>query len=348
MSSAIRWTTSDAARPDDHPVGSGVDAHPLVVLDLGHRGVDDVRDAELLEAGRPTRRTTEDHQALGRPAHAGGQVVEAEQLLEALRVFLVLLQRLDQRQLLVDQGGVAARQGDEHGADLGPQLGLTGRQGDRLLVHVVDGAGELAELLLAVHGDRDDLVGLLALPDPVDGLGQLHVGHVERTGAHPAQRVDQGTGDEQGQQQRGEQREQDDRRVGERPRLRGGGARRRAWLWMLAEQSRGSGRRSVANILGVAARSRHLAARRPRRAGCRWRGQGRRARPAAEALLEVVERRALDADLGREPHRAEQRGLLVVALDQQLLLDQRQPAVERLDQRLRPAGRACPWCSAST
>ena len=154
ISSAIRWTTSDAARPDDHPVGRGVDADALVVLDLGDRGVDHVGDAELLEARRAARRTAEDHQALGRPAHAGGEVVEAEQLLEALRVLLVLLQRLDQRELLVDQGGVAARQRHEHGADLRPQLGLTGRQVDRLPVHVVDGAGQLAELLLGVHVDR--------------------------------------------------------------------------------------------------------------------------------------------------------------------------------------------------
>ena len=148
MSSAIRWTTSAAARPDDHLVGCRVDADPLVVLHLGDRGVDDVGDAELLEAGRATRRTAEDHQALGRPAHAGGEVVEAEQLLETLRVLFVLLQRLDERQLLVDQRGVAARQGHEHRADLGPQLGLTGRQVDRLLVHVVDRPRQLPELFL--------------------------------------------------------------------------------------------------------------------------------------------------------------------------------------------------------
>ena len=192
----LRHQVDDVGRraPDDHPVGGGVDAHPLVVLDLGDRGVDDVRDAELLEAGRPARSATEDHQALGRPPHAGGQVVEAEQLLEALRVFLVLLQRLDQRELLVDQRGVAARQGDEHGADLRPQVGLAGRQVDGLLVHVVDGAGELPELLVAVHGDRGDLVGLLAAPDPGDGLGQLLVGDLEGTGAHLAQRARSGHG----------------------------------------------------------------------------------------------------------------------------------------------------------
>ena len=88
----------------DHPVGRGVDAHALVVLDLGDRRVDHVGDAELLEAGGATRRTTEDHEALGRTTHAGGEVVEAEQLLEALRVLFVLLQRLDQGQLLVDEG----------------------------------------------------------------------------------------------------------------------------------------------------------------------------------------------------------------------------------------------------
>ena len=170
----------------DHPVRRRVDAHALVVLHLGDRRVDHVGDAELLEARRPAGRTTEDDEALGRPTHAGGEVVEAEELLEALRVLLVLLQRLDQRELLVDQRGVASRQRHEHGADLRPQLGLAGRQADRLPVHVVDGAGELTELLLGVHVDRDDLVRLLALPDPLDRLGQLHVGHVEGTGAHPA------------------------------------------------------------------------------------------------------------------------------------------------------------------
>ena len=198
--------------------------------------------------------TTEDHQALGRPAHAGGEVVEAEQLLEALRVFLVLLQRLDQRELLVDQRGVAARQRHEHGADLRPQLRLTGRQVDRLLVHVVDRAGQLAELLVTVHGDRGDLLGRLAGPDPGDGLGQLLVGDLERTGPHLAQRHDQGTSDEQGQQQRREQGGQDDGRVGQRSRL---GLRRHSSPPCPGCRSSSRWLRPsyIANILGVAARS---------------------------------------------------------------------------------------------
>ena len=306
----LRHQVDDVGRgaPHDHPVGGGVDAHALVVLDLGDRGVDHVRDAELLEPGGPTRSTTEDHQGLGRPAHAGGQVVEAEQLLEALRVFLVLLQRLDQRELLVDQRGVAARQGHEHGADLRPQLGLAGRQGDRLLVHVVHGPGELAQLLVAVHGDRDDLVGLLAVPDPGHRLGQLLVGHVEGARAHLAQGHDQGTGDEERQQQRGEQREQDDRGVGQRARTSSRTRSRRACPGC-RRAALCSGRRRCWNSLGVATRSLVLLlVAWPRRVPLAVVQDVERRPPTYGP--EVVEGRALDADLRGEPHRVEQRRLL--------------------------------------
>ena len=129
-----------------------------------------------------------------------GEVVEPEQALEPPRVLLVLLQRLDEAELLVDQRGVAARQGDEHLADLRPQAGLAGRQRDRLPVQVVDRAGQLADLLVRGDVDRRDLAGVLAGTDPGDRLGELLVGDVACALAHPADRVEQQPGDEEGQQ----------------------------------------------------------------------------------------------------------------------------------------------------
>ena len=299
--------------------------------------MDDVGDAELLEAGGPARRTTEDDEALRRPPHPGREVVEAEQLLEALRVLLVLLQRLDEGQLLVDERGVAAREGHEHGSDLGAQVRLPGRQRDGLAVHVVDGSRQLAELLLGVHVDRDDLVGVLAPPDPLDGLRQLHVGHVESTGTHPTERVDQGAGHDQRQDHRGEQREQDDGGVDEGTRLRGRGAVGHLAV-DVAEQLGADavvltehGRRG--SQLG------HLRGGGLAEAGAVGRDQGRDRSAAGATRLEVVEGRTLDSDLRSQPDGVEQRAQLARALDEQLLLDQREATVDGLDEALDPGVR---------
>ena len=200
--------TADALR------GCGVQLHAAVVLHTRDGGLEDVGQGEVVLLGGPRRGTGQDDEALRVAAHPRGQVVQAEQALQALRVLLVALQRLDQAELLVDQRGVAAGERDEHVADLGPEVGLTGGQLDGLAVQVVHGAGELAGLLVRGDGDRLDLARVLAGADLGDGLGQPLVGHLERTGPHPADRADQQPRDQQRQDDRGEQGEADDDRVG--------------------------------------------------------------------------------------------------------------------------------------
>jgi hypothetical protein len=96
-------------------------------------------------------RVGQHHERVSGATHAGCEVVEAEQGLEAVRVLLVLLQPLDQAELLVDERGVAPGQRREHLADLGAQLGLTGRQGARPAGAGRPRASQLAHLL--VRGD---------------------------------------------------------------------------------------------------------------------------------------------------------------------------------------------------
>ncbi len=171
------------------------DLHALVVLHSGGRGLEGLADGEAELAGGAVRGVGQDQQGVGRTTHARGQVVEAEQRLEALGVFLVVLEALDLGQLLVDQRGGPARERHEHRVDRLAELGLTGREVDRLAVEVVDRAGDLADLLVGGDVDRGDRLRLLAGADPGDGVGQAVAGHRERTLAHPVDRVEEAAGD---------------------------------------------------------------------------------------------------------------------------------------------------------
>ena len=296
--------------------------------------------------GGAARRTAEDHQALGRPTHPGGQVVEAEQLLEALRVLLVLLQRLDQRELLVDQRGVAARERHEHGADLRPQLGLAGRQGDRLLVHVVDRPGELTELLVGcARGSGRSRRAPRPFRIRRDRLGQLLVA----TSRAPARTLRSGTISARATNSASSSEASRASRmiaaVGQGSGLRSRGAVRQRAL-DAAEQPLVEGV-VAANMPGVAASSATFAV-------VAWPSRV----PLAEMRLPAGGRRSGACRLSSaEPStpisaasqtESSSEALLAAALDQQLLLDQRQPGVQGLDQRLDPRVRACRRCSASS
>ena len=144
----------------------------LVVLDTRGRRLQGVGHREVLLAAGARGCVGEDQQAVRRTTHARRQVVQPEETLEPGRILLVLLERLDEPELLVDQRGVAARQGHEHVTDLGPQLGLTGRQSHRLPVQVVDGPGQLAHFLVRRDVDRHDPAGVLTGADLRDRLGE--------------------------------------------------------------------------------------------------------------------------------------------------------------------------------
>ena len=227
------WTRSPAAASLTSERQVGLDPHALVVGDTRGGCLQGLADGDALPAGRARGRVGEDEQRVRRTAHASREVVEPEEALEALGVLFVALELLDQVELLVDQGGVAARERHEHLADLLTDLGFAGSQVDGLLVEVVDRSGELADLF--VRGDVDplDRARLGAGTDAVDRLGQVDVGDLEGALTDPADRVDQGAGDQEGERDgrgqgdRGQQRVEQGAALGRRTRCRRAPCRRR-------------------------------------------------------------------------------------------------------------------------
>ncbi len=157
--------------------------HPGEVLDLGDGGAHDVHDRNGLAPRPAGRRAREDDEAFGVAAHAGRQVVEAEQVLQRLRVLRPALHGVEQRELAVQQALVAAGQVEEHVADAAAQ----GRLPDgRLDGGPLDGAERRTDVLdlrrpAGVDGRRLVLdVDVLALLEAVDDVGQPLVGQLER------------------------------------------------------------------------------------------------------------------------------------------------------------------------
>ena len=174
----------------------GVD--PLVVLGLRGRRLDQLHQGD--RCGDPPARfaTGEDEQVLLVAAHARGEVVELEQLLQALRVGLDVLELLDERELPVDQRLAAPGQRHEEARDVQPQQRLLGGQPQRLPVYRAERGAHLADLVGAPHGQllrvyhrvvqRGPHVPRLAgLGHRGDRPGQLAVRHGQRRATQPAQ-----------------------------------------------------------------------------------------------------------------------------------------------------------------
>ena len=81
------------------------------------------------------------------PAHAGGQMVDAEQVLELVRLGRAPLHAVQQRQLPVQQRLAAPGQVPEHVADAAAQPGLVDRGLDRGLLHDVERVLNLLDLV---------------------------------------------------------------------------------------------------------------------------------------------------------------------------------------------------------
>jgi hypothetical protein len=140
-------------------------------------------------------------------------VVELEEVGERLRVLLGVLQLLDEPQLALDQRLRAPRQVDEDRVERRPETGLLGGQAHRLLVHLVERPGDLADLLAGGDRRRDDRgVGRLALAQAADGLREPPLGDVEGGAAQQAQRAQQRAGDEEDHRGAGQEGEQQDHR----------------------------------------------------------------------------------------------------------------------------------------
>ncbi len=162
----------------------------LVVLDLGDGGPYDVHQLDGLAPLTGGGGAGEDHEAFGVAAHAGGHVVEAEEVGELLGVLGAPLHGVEQGQLAVQQHLVAAGEVDEDLGDALAEFGLLDGGFDGSALEGVEGLADLADLVLLVlqarglgldvdvlaggeaahdgrQPDAGDLMGLLAQPGQV-------------------------------------------------------------------------------------------------------------------------------------------------------------------------------------
>lgn len=195
----------------------------LVLLHLGGGGTEHVDQRN--RAGPPAARllAREDEKVLAVPAHTGRQVVQLEEGGQLVRVGLAGLQLGDERELTLDEALAAAREVGEHRVDVASQQGLLGGEADRLAVHVVEGRGHLADLVLGVDTDRlDGGVDVLRvrLGELLDQLGQTVLGDPGRGVLQSAQRADHGAGHDEGADERDTEDDQDQRTVDDRVTLR--------------------------------------------------------------------------------------------------------------------------------
>ncbi len=188
------------------------DLDALVVLDLGHGGAYDVHELDGFAPLPGGRGAGEDHQALGVPAHAGGEVVEAEQVGEFLGVLRPAFHGVQQGELLVQQDLAAAGEVDEHLGDPGAQFRLLDGRFHGGALEGVEGLADLAHLVLVVLQARDlglD-VDLFTGREAAHHTGQPHAGRLVGLQAQLAQVADEpaadADGEEEGEQQ-GEQSE---------------------------------------------------------------------------------------------------------------------------------------------
>ena len=132
-------------------------AHPPVALDLAERTAHDVAHRHR-RAPRARRRETGEHeQRLRVAAHARREVVEPEEVLERLRIGLVVLELRDELELAGQQVLVAATEVDVRVGDVAPQRRLLDRERDRAVLHLVEGDLDVVHLAAGVHPHRFDL-----------------------------------------------------------------------------------------------------------------------------------------------------------------------------------------------
>ncbi|CDZ89955.1 hypothetical protein RHRU231_590014 [Rhodococcus ruber] len=195
--------------------GRRADLDPLVVLDLGHRGTEDVTELHGCGMTAPHPGSGENQQVVAVTAHARRQVVEPEQALEPGRILLLVLEPFDEAELLLDERLAAPGEGFEHVVDLQAEVGLLAGEAQSLPVHVVDGAGELADLLGRVHRDPGelDVLDVVAHLDAVDRVGEFLPGDLERAVTQAPDRADERPRHQERQDQGGEQGAEHDRGV---------------------------------------------------------------------------------------------------------------------------------------
>ncbi len=202
----------------DLGLGDAGELDALVLLHLGGGGAEHVHEGHGLVPAAARLLTREDEEVLAVAAHTGGQVVQAEEVLQLVRVGLVVLQVGDEGQLALDQRLVAHGEVREDRVDVPSQERLLGGEPDRFPVDLVERAGDLADLVLGVDRDRVDTgvdLARVGARELVDERRQALLGDVEGGGPQAAHRTAHLAGHHAGQDEGGEQGHDHDGAVGD-------------------------------------------------------------------------------------------------------------------------------------
>ncbi len=188
---------------DDAQAREAAHLDALVVLDLGDGGPYDVHQLDGLAPLTGGRGAGEDHQAFGVAAHAGGHVVEAEEVGQFLGVLGTAFHGVKEGQLAVQQHLVAAGQVDEHLGDSAAQVGLLDGGLDGCALEGVEGLADLADLVLLVLevGCLGLHVHVFARREAAHHAGQPDAGGLVGLLAQPRQVADEVAADADGQDQ---------------------------------------------------------------------------------------------------------------------------------------------------
>lgn len=133
---------------DDGRLGELAYLHARVVLDLGDGRADDVGQRDRHAPGSAGCRSGEDDQALGMPSHTGGEVVEAEEVAQFVRILGAALHAVQQAELTVYQDLAAAGEVDEDPGDAAGEFGAFDRGAQSGAVHGAQGLHDLSDLVL--------------------------------------------------------------------------------------------------------------------------------------------------------------------------------------------------------
>ncbi len=144
------------------------------------------------------------------PAHAGGEVVEPEEVGQFVGVLGAPLHGVEEGELAVEQDLVAAGEVDEDLGDSAAQLRLLDGGLDGGALEGVEGLADLADLVLPVAqvGHFGGDVDLFACGEPAHDAGQADPGDLLRLLLEAAQVADEVAADADGDDDRGEQGEE--------------------------------------------------------------------------------------------------------------------------------------------
>ncbi len=200
---------------DDGGGFDAADGDALVVLDFAEGGADDVGEADgggpfagWFDAG-------EHEEGLGVAAHAGGEVVEAEEVGEGVGVGFVGFEFGDEVELAAEEVLVAAAEVDEAVGDVAAEDGLFDGEVEGGVLDGVEGGGDVGDFVAGVDDDGVDggdldVVAEGCFEDVDDGVGEAALGHLlgltgqgpQRLGDRPRHQPRDGAGDDEGGDER--------------------------------------------------------------------------------------------------------------------------------------------------